>query len=217
MKKVIATIILGAVLISLCSCGKSENTMPTASIDSPSKAKQHLINNNALYVKSDKNNGDVSQKQRTNTATNGQAPYAVVVTCSDSRVPPEHIFNAGIGELFVIRTAGNVIGDFELGSIEYGVEHLHAKTVVVLGHTGCGAVSAAIDKHASGYIQTIINEIIPAIGDETDPTKASQLNITNSIDRINQSEVLAELAEKDDISILPAIYDIEIGAVTFLE
>ena len=68
----------------------------------------------------------------------------MIVTCSDSRVPAEHIFSAGIGELFVIRTAGNVIGTYELGSVEYGAEHLHAPIVVVLGHTGCGAISAAL-------------------------------------------------------------------------
>src|SRR6187399_2765484 len=92
----------------------------------------------------------------------GQHPFAVVVSCSDSRIPPELIFDQGLGDIFSIRTAGNVIGDYELGSIEYAVEHLHCKLIVVLGHENCGAVqayaNAGIKKHHD-HVQSIIDYI----------------------------------------------------------
>ena len=96
--------------------------------------------------------GDLSLNRKKETSENGQHPYAVILTCSDSRVIPEAIFHAGIGDLFVIRVAGNVIGEDTLASIEYGLTHLGAETVLVLGHTHCGAVTAAIQGEAHGYI-----------------------------------------------------------------
>ena len=100
---------------------------------------------------------------------------------------PEHIFSAGIGELFVIRLAGNVIDDHQLGSIEYAAGHLGCKLVVVLGHTHCGAVDAAIHHQPEGYIKYITDEIKKAIGDETDPYKASCLNVRHSVREIEKS------------------------------
>src|SRR5678810_283084 len=91
----------------------------------------------------------------------GQKPFVVVVSCSDSRVPPELIFDQGLGDVFSIRTAGNVIGDYELGSIEYAVEHLHCKLIVVLGHENCGAIQAYAssenENHTGDHIQNIVN------------------------------------------------------------
>ena len=89
---------------------------------------------------------------REETALHGQHPYAIVICCSDSRVIPEQIFSADIGELFVIRVAGNVLDNHQLGSIEYAAAHLHAELVVMLGHTGCGAVGAALSGEADGFI-----------------------------------------------------------------
>lgn len=104
------------------------------------------------------------------TSKNGQKPYAVIVSCSDSRVIPECIFSAGIGDLFVIRVAGNVIDKYQLGSIEYAAEHLCCKLVVVLGHTQCGAVGAAKGK-CGGFVGFITDEIRRAVGTETDAVK----------------------------------------------
>ena len=93
----------------------------------------------------------------------GQAPFVVVVSCSDSRVPPESIFDQGLGDVFSIRTAGNVIGEYELGSIEYAVEHLYCKLVVVLGHENCGAIQAYAssenEKNTGDHIQNLVNYI----------------------------------------------------------
>ena len=112
---------------------------------SASEAKNRLIEGNRLYLDAASSGADISPAKRKETAENGQYPYAIVVTCSDSRVIPESIFSAGIGELFVIRVAGNVLDDHQLGSIEYAADHLGTKLIVLLGHTKCGAVGAAIE------------------------------------------------------------------------
>jgi carbonic anhydrase len=108
------------------------------------EALERLKEGNRRYV-GGADAGDVSASVREDKARNGQRPYAVVIACSDSRVIPETIFNAGIGDLFVIRVAGNVIDPHQLGSVEYAAAHLHCPLVLVLGHTGCGAVSAALE------------------------------------------------------------------------
>jgi carbonic anhydrase len=177
----------------------------------------YLEQQNEIYVKTGKNGGDLSESKRKDTAENGQHPYAVIVTCSDSRVPAEHIFNAGIGELFVIRTAGNVIGDHALGSVEYGMEHLGAKLVVVLGHTNCGAVDAALNGGAHGAIATITDEISACIPAQCDPREAEKLNVENSISRIMNSEIITEVTHTGTSRVVGAIYDIESGTVEFFE
>ena len=108
---------------------------------------------------------DLSSKKR-ETLVAGQSPFAVIVSCSDSRVPPELIFNQGLGDLFVVRVAGNVIDKIELGSVEYAVEHLKAPLIVVMGHENCGAVEAAVEasgKKQHGNIGAIINKIEPSV------------------------------------------------------
>ncbi len=178
---------------------------------SAEEALLKLKKGNEAYLTASANPGNVSPKIRKDTCENGQHPYAVVVTCSDSRVIPESIFSAGIGELFTIRVAGNVIHDFELGSVEYAADHLGSKLVVVLGHTNCGAVGAAIGGGAEGFIKSITDEIKSAIGDETDGYKASCLNVNNSIKRI------ADALDIPGLKVVGAIYDIEKGSVEFME
>lgn len=174
-----------------------------------------LQQGNQVFVTAEKNPGDVSAKVRSKNVEAGQKPDAVVVTCSDSRVPPEHIFSAGIGELFVIRTAGNVIGDFELGSIEYAVGHLGTSVVLVLGHNHCGAVAAAMQGHGHGYITSIVEEIQPAIVGEENVATCENLNIDNSIKRILQSEAINERINAGEVRVLGAKYNLESGVVEF--
>lgn len=178
---------------------------------SAEEALQKLQQGNKNYLNASVGTGDISPEIRKETCEKGQYPYAIVVTCSDSRVIPEGIFSAGIGELFVIRVAGNVIGDYELGSIEYAAEHLGSPLVVVLGHTNCGAVGAAIGGGAAGYIKTITREIKLAIGDEKDSYKACCLNIENSIKRIHDNLDLPET------KVVGAVYHIDDGRVEFME
>ena len=116
-----------------------ENSVCTAA-----DAIYKLAAGNLKYLNAENGSGDISRRIRMSTWAKGQSPYAIIVTCSDSRVIPENIFSAGIGELFVIRLAGNIIDDHQLGSIEYAAGHLGCRLVVVLGHTHCGAVDAAI-------------------------------------------------------------------------
>ena len=168
---------------------------------------RRLLEGNREYVRSGVFSGDVSAERRLENA-GGQSPWAAVVTCSDSRVIPEAVFSAGIGELFVIRTAGNVIGDSELASLEYAVQHLHVGTVLVLGHTCCGAVAAALHGETGGAVGAITGRIIKSIGSETDPTKACELNVLDGVGIINR------YFEKEGITAEGAVYDIESGTVT---
>ena len=117
----------------------------------------------------------------------GKHPKAIVIACSDSRVIPEAIFNAGIGELFTIRVAGNVLDRHQLGSIEYAAAHLHCPLILVLGHTGCGAVSAALGGGGEGYIQYITDEILLAVGKERDPEKACRMNVQHAVEVIKHA------------------------------
>lgn len=174
-----------------------------------SDALARLKEGNKLYINSAKCVGDVSPERRLYTSKHGQHPYAVVVCCSDSRVIPESIFSAGIGDLFVIRVAGNVIDNSQLGSIEYATEHLGCKLVVVLGHTGCGAVCAAVNQN-NGYVKFLTDEIKHAIGDETDTVKASVLNVKHSVSKIESL-----LNKAGEFVVAGALYHTESGLVDF--
>ncbi len=215
MKKVLL-LLLALLLTALSSCSPARE-IPDSFADAAA-VMTFLQNGNDLYLDAKQNGGDISLSKRSDTAENGQAPYATVITCSDSRVPAEHIFSAGIGELFVIRTAGNVIDDYGLGSVEYGAEHLHTKLVLVLGHTGCGAVDAALKGGAHGHIADITEEISDCLPDGcTDAREAERLNVKNSISCIMESHIMQELAASGAVAVRGAIYDIETGKVEFMD
>lgn len=151
---------------------------------------------------------------RIRTAKHGQHPYAIVVCCSDSRVIPEKIFDANLGELFVIRVAGNVLDKHQIGSIEYAAEQLKCNHVIVLGHTGCGAIRAALSHQGDGFIKYITDEILEAIGDEKDEEKACKLNVTHATNRlINEFN---KKSTSENVVIEGAIYDIVSGKVRWL-
>ena len=154
-------------------------------------------------------------ERRADTALNGQHPHAIVIACSDSRVIPEQIFDAKLGELFVIRVAGNVLEDHQLGSVEYAAAHLGCELVLVLGHTRCGAVAAALGGHADGFIRSITDEIAAAIGEETDPLRACEKNVLWAVGRIR--EEFAEHPEIEKVRVEGAVYDVLDGSVRFLD
>lgn len=148
------------------------------------------------------------------TSLNGQHPFAIVVCCSDSRVIPEQIFDCSVGDLFVIRVAGNVLDRHQLGSIEYAAGHLHCDHIIVLGHTGCGAVNAALTGGGDGFIKYITDDILEAVGDERDPYKACCLNVEHAVSRLK-----AEFDEHPEVGtavIEGAVYDITTGGVEWL-
>jgi carbonic anhydrase len=158
---------------------------------------------------------------------NGQHPFAVVVTCSDSRVAPEILFDQGIGDLFVIRNAGNLISDIDMGSIEYAVEHLHTKLIVVLGHTECGAIKAYVgDKnndykkhrnHIDDIVQTVAEEVEEIEEQKHVPKEKNELgcinaNIEHSTKIIKNNPIIKAHKTK----IVSMRYDVHTGKITFL-
>ena len=184
---------------------------------SAAEALQRLEDGNRDYLQSGIGMGDVSMELRRETAENGQKPYAIIITCSDSRVIPEYIFSAGIGELFVIRVAGNVLDNHQLGSIEYAAEHLGTKLIVMLGHTRCGAVASTIAGHSGGFIDYILKDINEAIGSEKDDYKASCLNIRHGVQRIRHEFQIHPIEDDRQIEVVGAIYHVEDGSVEFLK
>lgn len=179
-------------------------SVPCSALD----ALDRLKAGNRAYLRSVTPTGDISPEIRRKTALEGQKPFAVIITCSDSRVIPEDLFSCGIGELFVIRVAGNVLDNHQLGSVEYAISHLGCRLVVMLGHTHCGAVDAAIHHDPDGYVKSITDEIRRAIGQERDEEKACVLNVRRGV------EILR--ASFPEETVLGAIYRLEDGQVEFL-
>ena len=164
----------------------------------------------------------------------GQAPYAVILGCSDSRVPPELVFNSGVGDLFVIRVAGNVATPSQIGSVEYACEQLGVELVVVLGHSGCGAVGASIDElkcpsdSSNSHVASILHCIEPAAQQAVDESinasdaqlnmRAVTANVLNSVEALKQqSEILGQRVIAGTLKIIGAEYAFDSGAVHFLE
>ena len=183
---------------------------------SAAEALNRLKAGNLQYMSSLTNPGDISPQKRIETAEHGQHPYAVILCCSDSREIPESIFSTGIGELFVIRVAGNVVDDQQLASVEYAADHLGCRLVLVMGHNHCGAVGAALEHAAGGHLRSLMDQIQLAIGDETDEYKACCLNVSRSVSLLRQDVELQALP-RDEFRVLGAVYHLEDGHVDFME
>ncbi|VVB57177.1 Carbonic anhydrase [uncultured archaeon] len=151
----------------------------------------------------------------------GQHPFATILSCSDSRVVPEYVFDTMPGEIFIIRTAGNVAGEVDLGSIEYGTEHLHTPILLVLGHTKCGAVKATCDcrgKGGEGHIASIVKEVDKAAKQKNYENDSSiRCNVECSIQNIRErSKIVNHLEHEGKLKIMGALYHLETGKVEFL-
>jgi carbonic anhydrase len=163
-------------------------------------------------------------------AVNGQYPKAIILSCIDSRVPVEDVFDKGIGDLFVARVAGNIVNEDILGSMEFSCKVAGAKLVLVIGHEYCGAIKGAIDNVKLGNLTTLLNKITPAVnacshykgekstknGEFVDLVIKENVKLTVSNIR-NQSEVLREMEQKGEIKIVGSYYDMDNGEVTFFE
>ena len=168
------------------------------------------------------------QKEILADLAKGQHPYATILSCSDSRVPPELIFDAGFGELFIIRVAGNVMSPEIAGSVQYAGRHLHTPLFVVLGHTNCGAVAAAIETRLHGTahhsrIQLLVDSILPGLADldlqgnpETIGSKAVEANVRWSMHQILETPEGRERRATGELKLIGAIYELETGRVRFL-
>jgi carbonic anhydrase len=183
------------------------------------KALNRLMSGNEAYVRCQKNEAALTAEIRRELAVKGQEPYAILLTCSDSRVPTSHIFSEGLGSLFVIRNAGNLVGQHTLTSAVYAAEHLHVPLLVVMGHTKCGAVASAIEGHpeGEGMIAQLVAEVLEAIGEERDPRKAEVCNLLASMKKLGDCPELRHLVERGELALAAAMYDIETGTVTFLD
>ena len=155
--------------------------------------------------------GNVSKEVREKTLREGQSPYAVVVACADSRVIPESIFTAGIGDLFVIRAAGNVADNVILGSIDYAVAHLGCRLVVVLGHENCGAVKAALQGDHEGSIGHITSAIRLAMGGEQDEMTVCRRNVERHVGLISRDLHF----DRAGVKAIGGIYHLSDGSVEF--
>jgi carbonic anhydrase len=175
-----------------------------------------LQDGNQRFATSDVSQGKPTAMRRAETAKS-QHPFTIVVGCADSRTPPELLFDQNLGDLFVVRTAGNLIDDHALGSIEYAVEHLGARLIVVLGHTRCGAVTAAVESdHAPGHINSLVHDIQPAVkavrGKPGDLVSAAIAeNAREVAARIRAEAEFGDLAK--DVKIIAAVYDLDSGKV----
>ncbi|EGW40538.1 carbonic anhydrase [Desulfosporosinus sp. OT] len=241
MKKVITFIGVASLSLVLMLGGCGTKSVPTSStpqsstVDTPvykrtevitssDVAKKLLDDGNARFTSGKTLNKDLSATRRMDLEKNGQHPFAVIVSCSDSRVPPEVLYDEALGDLFVIRVAGNVVTPVELGSVEYAVEHLKTPLIVVLGHEGCGAVTAAVQGgEIPGSIGSIVEKIKPAI-DEAKTSgvtgndlieKSVDFNVQNAIQDILKSPIIKHAVDTKESKILGAKYDLDTGVSTW--
>jgi len=187
-----------------------------------------LKEGNARFV-SGRTHFPTLQKDVLEELAKGQQPYATILACSDSRVPPELVFDAGFGELFVVRVAGNVLGPAILGTLQYAGAHLHTPLFVVMGHEGCGAVEAAIASKFHGAeqksrIEILLENILPAL-DGIDPSQPAEVVMHSAVEA-NVRHTIRELLALPEVQprlatsgmkIVGAVYDLESGHVRFLD
>ena len=198
---------------------KRQKTFKNRSIQENKTPLKLLLDGNTRYTEGHLLHPHESRARRLNLSQS-QHPFAIIITCADSRVVPEIMFDQGIGDLFVIRVAGNIIDEAVLGSIEYAVEHLNVKLIMVLGHERCGAVTAALTgKKDTSNILFIANHIKPAI--ERAKRKAGNLldnsvreNVIESVEQIKKDQnIIADAFKHGDVRVVGARYDLDDGKV----
>lgn len=222
MRRVIT---LMAILLAAANLCVASDTGPGVT---PEQAIQRLQEGNSRFQAAKSVHPHIDASTLHKTAAEGQHPFATVLTCSDSRVPVELVFDYGVGDIFVVRVAGNVCGVHEAGAIEYGVDHLKTPVLVVLGHSGCGAVTAvATDAKLHGNIPALVRSIRPAVedakkdhpdlhGKELVPA-ATQCNVWHAIaDLFAQSPMTRELVAEGKLKVVGAIYQLDNGKIEWL-
>ncbi|MBL4822089.1 MAG: carbonic anhydrase [Colwellia sp.] len=190
----------------------------------PTDAHNILVEGNRRFA--DNVKAQRNLQEQVFETSKGQYPFAVVLSCIDSRVPAELVFDQGIGDIFSVRVAGNIVNEDILGSMEYACKVAGSKIVVVMGHSKCGAVTAACDDVKLGNITALLSKIRPAVervefenGETTEKVveEVCHINVELSIERIKkESEILAEMEKAGEIEIVGAVYDVTTGQVTFI-
>jgi carbonic anhydrase len=206
------------------------HTRETQSTMTPQKSLQYLTEGNQRFQDNLKAHRNLLEQ--VNDTSSGQFPFATILSCIDSRVSAELIFDQGLGDIFSIRIAGNFVNQDILGSMEFGCKLAGTKLVVVLGHTSCGAIKGACDNAKLGNLTAMLNKIKPAVNAVSEPKdvtirnssnlefvdNVAEKNVALTIERIRrESEVLSTMEEKGEIMIVGAMYNINDGAVTFLK
>jgi len=195
---------------------------------SPSRALDILKEGNRRFVNNLKINRNLLQQA--NETSDGQHPFAVILSCIDSRTSAELIFDQGLGDVFSVRIAGNIVNEDILGSMEFGCKVAGAKIIVVLGHTKCGAIKGACDNVELGNLTSLISKIKPAVDQETVTSNnrtssnasfvenVAELNVSLSVKNILlKSPIIAEMVKNDQIGIVGGVHDISTGEVKFFE
>lgn len=214
MKKILLTLLILFTLESVVFATDTKN-LPA------DEALSNLRIGNERFVKMKLKHPDETA-QRRHEMVSGQHPFAVVLSCSDSRVPTEIIFDQGLGDIFVIRNAGNVLDEHIMGSIEYAVEHLGVNLVVVMGHESCGAVGAAMSASKdTKAIESLKKAIQPAIDFCKKNKKYTYSEVIKThaaldVQKINEDEDLREYFKHHCVKVIPAYYHLESGEVEFL-
>ena len=204
------------------------HTKETQATMTPQKALNFLKQGNQRFQDNLKANRNLLEQ--VNDTSDGQFPFATILSCIDSRVSAELVFDQGLGDIFSVRIAGNFVNEDILGSMEFGCKLAGTKLIVVLGHTSCGAIKGACDDAKMGNLTKLIEKITPAVNAVSEPKDASLRNSKNlafvdtvakknvelTIERIhNESPILTEMEDNGEIKIIGAMYNINTGAVTF--
>ena len=204
------------------------HTRETQATTTPQSALQFLREGNYRFVNNLKAHRDLLEQ--VNETREGQFPIAAILSCIDSRTSAELIFDQGLGDIFSIRLAGSVVSDAVLGSMEFACKLAGSKLVVVLGHTKCGAIKGACDGVQLGNLSTLLNMIQPSVylertvreqrasGNAEFVEKVTRIHVRRSVESIiERSMVLREMIEQEQVALIGAVYDVETGAVEFLE
>ena len=203
---------------------RTELKLPTANCEKTMKDEaeilQRLKDGNARFV-ADKLDGSLQDSARRSSLTSGQDPYAIILSCADSRVVPELAFDTGLGELFVVRVAGNVANTSSIASIEYAVAHIGCAVLVVLGHESCGAVTAAIAGGDNGenlnHLLGHVGPAIKAVGDGASVDDTVRKHAQLTVDELKaQSKIIGDAVEAGKLQVVPAYYNLGSGQVDFL-
>lgn len=217
MKKILVTLMV--ICISFSTQIAFAHNHDNISAD---KALEKLVQGNKRFVELKQKHPDENKKRRAEMVK-GQHPFVVILSCSDSRVPPELIFDQGLGDIFEIRNAGNVLDEHVIGSIEYAVMHCGVKLIVIMGHQDCGAIAATLSGISeTKYIKSLEDSIQPAIDDckkkglEINSDNVVKAHVTQDINELlSQDTELVKYMKEHDVKIIPAYYHLDSGVVDF--
>ncbi len=222
MGTVIGVVVMAWAVVAIAASGGSGL--------SPDEALRKLMTGNKRFVQAQIKHRSLTIREAREKLVQGQKPYAIILSCSDSRVPPEIVFDETLGQLFVVRVAGNVVDPVVLGSIEYAVSHLGSSLIVVLGHEACGAVSAAMDAtgKTEGNIAAIVDAVMPAVQNVRDTMEgrnrpdqveaAIDQNISLQTENLTrQSSLIRDYVSQGKVRIVKGKYHLHHGEVTLLK